>query len=67
MKADSKKLQISMARACMNADDLQKAADVPRSTLSNVLAGKNVRPGTVGRIANTLGVDVTEILAEVAE
>lgn len=64
MKADRKKLQIAMANACMNSDDLQKAANMPRPTLNNAISGRSVRPGTIGRIAKALGCKVTEILIE---
>ncbi len=64
MKADRKKLEIAMANACMNSEDLQKAADMPRPTLNNVISGRNVRPGTIGRIAKALDCKVTEILIE---
>ena len=62
MQINKMKLNLAMARACMNADDLQKAAEMPRPTLNNVIIGKNVRPGTLGRVAKALGVDVTEII-----
>lgn len=62
MKASRKKLEVAMARACMNAEDLQKKADMPRPTLNNVVTGRNVRPGTIGRIAKALDVDVIELL-----
>ena len=53
-----------MARACMNTEDLQKAAEMPRPSLNNVISGKSARPATIGRIARALGVDVTEIIDE---
>ena len=53
-----------MAMACMNTEDLQKASNIPRATLNNVISGRNVRPGTIGRVAKGLGVDVTEILED---
>ncbi len=59
MKINKKKIQIAMARNCMNTVDLQKT-----TTVDNVVSGKNVRPGTVGRIAKALGVDVTEIIEQ---
>lgn len=62
MKANRRKLEIAMAKACFNADDLQKASGLPRPTVNNVISGRNVRPGTIGRLAKALGVDVTEIL-----
>lgn len=64
MKINKKKIQIVMARNCMNTVDLQKTTGMPRPTVDNVVSGKNVRPGTVGRIAKALGVDVTEIIEQ---
>ncbi len=64
MKADRRKLEIAMAKACMNADDLQKKSGMPRPTVNNVISGRSVRPGTIGRIAKALHIDVTEILEE---
>lgn len=64
MKADRKKLELAMARACMNTEDLMKISCMPRPTLNNVITGKNVRPGTIGKIAKALSVDVTEILLD---
>ncbi len=64
MKADRKKLELAMARSCMNAAELTEAASMPRPTVNKVLTGHPVRTGTMGRIARALGVDVTEILAD---
>ena len=64
MKTHKKKLELAMARACMNTEDLQKAAEMPRPSLNNVISGKSARPATIGRIARALGVDVTEIIDE---
>lgn len=64
MKADRKKLELAMARACMNTEDLRAKTELPRPTVNNVIIGRSVRPGTIGRIAVALGVDVTEILAD---
>ena len=62
MKANRNKLEIAMAKACMSTAELQKAAEMPRPTLNNVISGKSAKPATIGRIARALGVDVTEIL-----
>lgn len=67
MIADKKKLEIAMARACMNTEDLQKAAKMPRPTINNIITGRSVRSGTIGKVAKALKVDVTEILAEEKE
>lgn len=64
MKTNRKKLEIAMARACMNTEDLQKTAEMPRPSLNNVISGKSARPATIGRIARALGVDVTEIIED---
>jgi len=65
MKVDRAKLELAMARACMNSGDLPAAAGLPRATVQNAVVGKNVRPATAGHIAKALGVDVLEILEEV--
>lgn len=64
MKANREKLALAMARACMNTENLAREAEMPRPTVNNVITGRNVRPGTLGRIARALGVDVTEIMEE---
>ncbi len=64
MKANRKKLEKAMAQSCMNTKDLQKVADIPRPTLNNVISGRNVRPGTIGRVAKALGVSVETILED---
>lgn len=64
MKADRKKLELAMARKCMSTEDLTKAAALPRPTVNNVVTGRSVRPGTLGRIAKALGVDPADIIKE---
>lgn len=54
MRANRNKLELAMAKACMNTADLQKAAEMPRPTVNSVVSGKNSRPGTIGRIAKAL-------------
>ena len=66
MRANREKLTLAMARACMNTEDLAALAEMPRPTVNNVITGRNVRPGTLGRIARALGVDVTEIMEGVS-
>lgn len=64
MKANKKKLELAMARAQMNTEDLCRKAAMPRPTVGKVIAGCNVRPGTFGKVAAALGVDVSEILED---
>ena len=65
MRVDRKKLELAMARACMNSADLPAAAGLPRPTVQNAVVGKSVRPATLGRIARALGVDPAELIQEV--
>lgn len=62
MKADRQKLELAMARACMESRDLPDAAQLPRPTVQNLIVGKSVRPATLGKVARALGVDPTEIM-----
>lgn len=65
MKVNRQKLELAMARVCMDTADLQKATGMPRPTVNNVVSGKNVRPGTMGRIAKALSTDVAEIIDDI--
>lgn len=60
MKIDREKYLLARANACMSIKDLV-AAGIPRDTLYRA-ERKNVRPETAGKIADALGVDVTEII-----
>lgn len=64
MKVDRKKLEMAMARACMNSADLPDATGLPRGTVQNAIVGKGIRPGTLGRIAKALGVDPAELIVK---
>ena len=64
MKANRKKLEIAMANACMNTKDIQTVSGIPRPTLNNVISGRNVRTGTMGKVAKALGVGVTDIIEQ---
>jgi predicted transcriptional regulator len=60
--ADKKKIELAMARACMNAKDIAVKANMPEATVKNVLSGRNVKPRTLGKVAQALRCDVTELL-----
>ena len=60
MKIDREKYLLARANACISIKDLV-AAGIPRDTLYRA-ERKNVRPETAGKIAEALGVDVTEII-----
>lgn len=63
MKLDRKKYELARARACKGQKELV-AAGIPKGTLCRLIGGGNAKPETVGRIAKTLGVDVTEIIID---
>lgn len=62
MKADRIKLELAMARACLDSRELAEKAQIPRPTLNNAIVGKGIRPSTLGRIAKALGVDPLDII-----
>lgn len=64
MKVNRKKLQLAMANACLNSEDLAVKAELPRPTLNNAITGRSVRPATVGKIARALGVPVEQIIED---
>ena len=61
MKLDKKKFEIARARSRIDRSDFEKAG-VPNGTLCRAISGSSCRPETIGKIANALGVDVTEII-----
>lgn len=62
MKVNKYKLEIAMARAKLNRDHLAAKAEMPIPTVCNVLSRGTCKPATLGRIAEALGVDVTELI-----
>lgn len=62
MKLSKMKLNLSMARAKMNLYDIAVKADMSTNTLSAVFQRCSCKPATAGKIAEALGVDVTEII-----
>lgn len=62
MRVDRDKLMLAMANACMNTSDLEKATQMPRPTLNNVITGRSVRTKTIGKVAKALGIPVENIL-----
>ena len=62
MKLNRDKVNIAMARKKMNATDLAKAYGVSRARLNVILNSQVLTPVCAGRVADALGVDVTEII-----
>ena len=64
MKVSKTKLEIAMARAKLNRNELAEKAKMSVNTICTVYSRGTCKPGTVGRIAEALGVDVTEVLED---
>lgn len=64
MKLDSARLQIAMARVCMNAYDVAKKAGIHYATIKRACTRTGAKPTTIGKIARALGVDVVEIIED---
>ena len=64
MRANREKIEIAMARKCMNTAELIAATQMPRATVVKVVNCREVRPATIGRVAKALCVDVTELLED---
>lgn len=62
MKANRKKIELAMARECLNIAELARKAQMPEPSVKNALYEHSVRPATIGRIARALGVDPVDII-----
>lgn len=60
MRINRAKLDIALARACMNSRQLRES--VSPQTIARAREGKDINTATVGRIARALCVDVAEII-----
>ena len=64
MRISRKKMVCAMMDADLNIMQLAEKAGVSRTTVGSIKNGKSCAPATVGKIAEALGVDVTEIIEE---
>ena len=63
MKINKQKLQLAMANACMNMDDLAEKAEISRVSISNYISGlRTPKPKTLGKIAKALKVPVENLI-----
>ena len=62
MRANRNFLQLAMARKCMTLRTLAETAQMPESTVKNVLYGRNVKANTLGRVCKALDVDPAEVI-----
>lgn len=66
MKIDKVKLELAMARACLNPQDLAKVSGLPAPTVNGAIRGRGIRPATLGRIAKALDCDPADIIKKEA-
>lgn len=62
IKISREKINIQMARNKMNVTALAKAYGVSRARINVILNQRKVSAISAGRLADALGVDVTEII-----
>ncbi len=62
MKLNRDKVNIAMARKKMTVMDLAKAYGVSRARINVILNSQVITPVCAGRVAEALGVDVTDII-----
>lgn len=62
IELDRKKIDICRARKKMSVVELAEAYGVSRERMNVILNQKEVTPVSAGRLADALGVDVTEII-----
>ncbi len=62
MKLNKTKLEMKMAKACMNPYDVAEKAGLNYQTVRKATNGTSLKPKTAGLIAAALGVDVSEIV-----
>lgn len=62
MQLDRKKIDICLARKKMSVTDFARVYGVSRARMNVILNQRDVTPITAGRIAEALGVDVTQLI-----
>lgn len=62
MRANSKKIAVAMARACIDPKQVAMAAGISYPAARRVMDGKDVKPSTLGKIAIALGVNAEDII-----
>lgn len=63
LKIDIKKLLLLQAKACLSTNELAEKAEMPRTTITNIVHGKrNASPKTIGILAKALNVEVEDLI-----
>ncbi len=62
LKISQDKVQLAMARVCMNPYDLCSKSGISYAAYRRIMREGGCKIATLGKIASALGVDVTEII-----
>ena len=62
LKVSQNKVQLLMAKKCMNPYDLCSKAEISYAAYRRIMKSGGCKIATLGKIANALGADVTEII-----
>ena len=62
MKLNPMTIRIEMAKRQFSGAQLAELAGLSRQTVSAILHGKDCAEATAGKLANALGMDVTELM-----
>lgn len=62
LRIDTKKLELCQARKGTSTNQLIYKSGLTEKTIQNIKNGKPCRPTSVHKLAQVLGVDVTELL-----
>lgn len=67
MKIDNQRLDMAMAKACVDVKTLSELSGISKAALAAVRnKSRNPKPATVGKIAKALKVDVSDLLEKEA-
>lgn len=64
LQVDQDKVQLQMARQCMNPYDLCSKVGISYASYRRIMKEGGCKIATLGKLAAALGVDVTEILED---
>ena len=64
LKVSQDKVQLAMAKKCMNPYDLCSTADISYATYRRIMTQGGCKIATLGKIAAALDVNVTDIIED---
>ena len=67
LKADATKVRIALAERCWNIKTTAEKAGVSPNTVSNMAAGKYIKPERFGMVAKALGKPIEALMEELCQ